>query len=485
MPLTKRLARVGIGTAGAMLATLIATPIITRLYDPLAYAGWALFASVAAFVSNIACLRYELAVVLPEEKRLAAAVAVAGLGVATIVAIFALLVPFLALPAAWNIGAFTGDNRWLMLLPLTVVGWAIYQISMSWCTREADFVSYAVIQVAWPLSALVPQITVGLLGYRSDTALIASGVLGQLLVAVLCAAVLGWRERRILLEVATLSEVWGAARAYWRYPAFVTPNTLVGVARERLAYLILASSGSPVAVGYYGLVSRFLNIPNSFVSSTVRPVFFHFSSKNSQFHAEKAVGLLVRTLGICGAVVWGAAVQNLELMMVLAFGREWAAAAPFAYPLSLPAIALLMGNWADRIFDVLNAQRRVLAMEVGFSVVAMAGLSISYLVSNELLTAVWFQSVLMTVYYLFWLAFLFRTAKYSLARLSRIFAEVGAAGAVSWAGAYFLRGVLPGTAGAAISFVLATVVSVGVLFSAYAALKRLQPLHADQISPLK
>ena len=55
------------GTTIALTVTVLASPITSRLFGPEAFGLAALFRSGAAMLAAIACLRYEMAIVLPKK----------------------------------------------------------------------------------------------------------------------------------------------------------------------------------------------------------------------------------------------------------------------------------------------------------------------------------------------------------------------------------------------------------------------------------
>ena len=67
------------GTAGAQLLTVLAAPLLTRLYSPEDFGLLAVYASLLALIGVISSLRYELAIPLPEDDTEAANVAVLSL----------------------------------------------------------------------------------------------------------------------------------------------------------------------------------------------------------------------------------------------------------------------------------------------------------------------------------------------------------------------------------------------------------------------
>ena len=60
------------GTGLAQLIGVLAAPILTRLYAPEAFGVAALFASITGILGVLACMRYELSIVLPDNDREAA-----------------------------------------------------------------------------------------------------------------------------------------------------------------------------------------------------------------------------------------------------------------------------------------------------------------------------------------------------------------------------------------------------------------------------
>ena len=57
--------KAGIGGAGSQAINFLALPVISRLYAPKDYAVWAIIMASSSILGSIACLRYELAIVIP------------------------------------------------------------------------------------------------------------------------------------------------------------------------------------------------------------------------------------------------------------------------------------------------------------------------------------------------------------------------------------------------------------------------------------
>ena len=60
------------GTTLAQIIVVLTSPLLTRLYGPEAFGFYALFASITGILGVIACMRYELAIMLPKTDEEAA-----------------------------------------------------------------------------------------------------------------------------------------------------------------------------------------------------------------------------------------------------------------------------------------------------------------------------------------------------------------------------------------------------------------------------
>jgi O-antigen/teichoic acid export membrane protein len=281
-----------------------------------------------------------------------------------------------------------------------------------------------------PVGILSGQLLFAAAGRRDAWGLIGGTVCGQFAVA----AGLGlhlWVRDQATIRALSWRGLMAAASIYRNYPLYMTPYTLVGLTRERLAYFLLGRMGTTAAAGYYNLVARLINLPNSFVSSALRPVFFQHAAGQDPRSLELPMLETIRTLGLVSVLLYAPCVAQAAWLFGLVFGPAWIPAAPYAIVLSLPAIPLLMGNWADRMFDVLGRQRTALKLEVVFSLIAMAGLLGGYWVFRDLLSAVIVQSLLLTLYFSVWLCALFRVAGYGLGQLARYMVQVAAVGAIA------------------------------------------------------
>ena len=467
MSLFQHILKVGTGSVVGQLLVVASAPVLTRLYSPEAYAYWAVFLSVSVIFSGVATLRFELAVVLPPDRSEAASLVVLG-------AFCTVVVGALGLVLIWITGEhWVGTallpvlKPWFIAMPVFVIASGLYQLANAWCTREEAFGVYGFAQFLLPAVTVVSQVGMGLAGWHSSGGLIAGTLLGQVLATGLLASVLWRRNHREFRNAATQASLRASAVKYRRYPFFMTPYTLVGIVRDRLAYFLLGRFGTQTETGHYSLSARMVNLPNSLISSAVRPVFFQYAAGRDMRTLETPMLATIRALGLAVVPFWAVFLVHAKTLFGWIFSPAWSEAGYYAMALSVPAMALMLGNWADRSFDVLWRQRTAFALELVFSLVSIVGLVAGYALFRNLFLAVCLQSTVLTVYYITWLFVLFHLAGFQLIALVRVLLMLVMWLAVNYGLAWFLARGLSAPIAIGLSLGVAAVFVIVSLHHAY------------------
>jgi lipopolysaccharide exporter len=100
------------GTTLAQAVAVLASPLLTRLYGPEAFGFLALFISITSILGVVACMRYELAIMLPQDDREAANLLALSL-------LSTVIVSGLTVPALYFGGISSSPSSGLQVLPPT------------------------------------------------------------------------------------------------------------------------------------------------------------------------------------------------------------------------------------------------------------------------------------------------------------------------------------------------------------------------------
>jgi O-antigen/teichoic acid export membrane protein len=420
--LARNVFTVGLSGIAGQVVTFLSLPLLARLYAPREFGIWALFISAGLVIGSVATLRYELAVVLPDRDRPAAALLIAGsVAALTVSGLTMALVPSIArLSIGTDDALQLGGVTWS--LPALVLLAAAVQLGLAWCTRRAFFAVYSLGQFALPFATVLFQAFAPAAGVGDANGLILGSIFGYAAAAIVLWVPVLLRDGAILASGMRVRRVGSMARRYFQYPCYMTPYTVVSTLRDRTVYFLIGQFADANRVGYYSMAQRFTNLPNSFVSGAVRPVFFQHAARGNLAAMGSAVFALMAvllSLTVPSLVVfWFHAEEILRLFL----GAQWGGCAPYAVALSVPALAVLLGNWFDRAFDICGRQRLAFAMEAAFSLLTIAALLAAYAVFGDIWHAVLAQAAAMTVYFSTWIFVAFRVAKFGAARALQLLA---------------------------------------------------------------
>lgn len=353
------------GTTFAQALLILAAPILTRLYTPEAFGVLAIFTSITTILGVIACLRYELAITLPDTDEEAANVLGASL-------LFAGLITLLAsLAIGWGHGLILNVLKapslgpWLWLVPPATFLAGVFLALNYWNTRTRHFVRLSLSRILQSASTVMSQITLGVAGIVPGGALILSSVGGQALAVFTLGMQIYRDDRNTFWEAVRLRKIVGAVKRYRKFPLYDTWSALLNSFSWQLPAFLLAAFFSPTVVGYYALGFRILQLPMSLVGSAIAQVFYPRAAEANQqgtlsilvenaFQRLVLVGLFpMLTLTFIGR----------EVFIVL-FGPEWAEAGIYTQILSVWAFVWFISSPLSTIFNVLEKQEHMLRWNI-------------------------------------------------------------------------------------------------------------------------
>jgi O-antigen/teichoic acid export membrane protein len=418
--LFRQVLAVGISGLGGQLLTLVTLPVLSRLYPPESFGGWGLWVSAGLVIGPVATLRYELAVVLPRRDRPAAALVVAALVAALTVSVLTVLVMMpLAVPL-FGQHALEQLGGAIWTLSLLVFLSASFQCGLAWSTRRMAFAVYSFAQFLLPAATAFAQIGAALLNIRGSGGLIAGTLIGYLVAVGFMWVRMLARDGAILGSGMSFRRVFAVARRFSQYPLYMTPYTVLGTLRDRTVYFLIGKFGTAEAVGHYTMAQRVANVPSSFASGAIRPVFFQHAARRELSELGPTVfaviaGLLATTVPNL-IVFW----FHAEAIVTMVLGAPWRAATPYTLVLSIPALVMLLGNWLDRALDVSGRQRLAFILELIFSAMIVTTMLATFMVTADIWFAVVAQAAATALYFLIWLWFVFRAARFSASALPRL-----------------------------------------------------------------
>jgi len=345
------------GTTFAQVIAVLASPLLTRLYGPEAFGFLALFTSITSIIGVIACMRYEMAIMLPKTDEEAANLL--GLCLLCVAVVSGLTVPALYFggDVLLSLLRAPGLEPYLILVPVFVFISGVFLALNYWNSRTKHFGRLSVARITSSLATTGTQLGAGFAGYATGGTLIGANLVG----VSVSTGVLGgqiWRDDRALLRGSiSWRGMLGGLKRYKKFPLIDSSSALMNTVSWQLPAFLLAAFFSPVVVGFYALGFRMLQFPMSLMGGSIAQVFFQ---RASEARSDGTLPLLVenvfRLLVMIGIFpILAVTIIGPELFAVI-FGDIWAEAGLYAQILSIWAFMWFISSPLSTIWIVLEKQ---------------------------------------------------------------------------------------------------------------------------------
>ena len=319
----------------AQVINLVITPVLTRVYSPHDFGVYALFTNTAVTISVVAGLRYEYAIVLPDEEREATRVAwlalFLDLGVG--VAAFAIaLTGFGArMATAFGVPQLAPYIAWIGPAVALV---AAYSVFTYWAIRNKAYSRLAQSRFVNSIVMAACQLLLGLGNHRSSNGLIAGMIAGQLASAGFLATSTAFRGPERTLDVPGL---WLTARRYAHFPKFSAIGSLLDGLSALLPVAFLTAVFSPTIGGLFAVADRVMRMPSVLLGSSLTQVFYQKIAE-SRGDPRRCASLMARTwahLALVGAIPMLTVAIAGPAIFAFVLGPQWRMSGHYAQILSV------------------------------------------------------------------------------------------------------------------------------------------------------
>lgn len=404
------------GTAFAQGLTVVILPVLTRLYTPADFSTLAVYASLLAVLGSVACLRYEIAISLPENDRdgvvlmLLALASAALWGQITGVLLYVFGERFFELIEHPELTPFS----WL--LPLGVWLQGSYAALQYWTSRKKKFGKVARTRLGQSVTGATTQIA---LGWTNIAPL--GLVLGHFLNS--CAGVVGLgtsvvRDQWQTIASVSLKDFRRVGSEYSRFPRYSTFESLANAGAMQFPVLMIAALAVGPEAGYLLLATRVMAAPMGLVGNSIAQVFL------SGAPAQKRNGSLdsFTTSVISGLIKTG--VGPLIFVGIVApsvfpivFGEEWRRAGELISWMTPWFVMQFLSSPVSMVLHVANKQRAALYLQVFGLVLRVGFVAFAFLFLQNFIVE--FYAVSGWVFYSIYFFVVLRSAGISLSCLVR------------------------------------------------------------------
>lgn len=404
------------GTVTSRLVLLIALPLLSRMYSPDQIGVWFLVASAAMILATVASLRYELAIMLPEddEKSFQILRICFWLNLLSSVAVFTAV--FVCRTQIAQLIGFTGPPAYLLAVSLLMPLSCGTEICASWLGRKNAFRRIAGARLCDAVSMTAVQLLLGMLFAPNAIFLLVGMLIGQVCgFSVAVISVLSTRPTSVDLGLSVFrlpdwEQVKGRLTEYRYYPIYMTPYTFVGVLCKRLVPFILAIYATTQLVGHFAMAYQLAYMPINVIGRSIGQAFYpkvarSIGSKNlDQFVLRILYYLSVLALPPLVLLAFHA-----KWLVALLLGPDWEPTATYVVMLAVPCFTQLLSSWLDRVYDAAGRQRLAVMLQLGYDFISISlFVVVLHFGSSYAAIAVYCSTV--AIYNLTWLTVTFHVA---------------------------------------------------------------------------
>lgn len=312
------------GTALGQAISVLASPILTRLYTPDDFGVLAVYSSLLTVLSVVASWRYELAIPLPERDEEAVNLVALSLGIVVLMS------------CGVGIGTWLLGNQivqwvnaptlrfYLWLIPIGVLLVGSYQVFNYWAVRRQAFEAIAKTRFNQGAAATLTQIAGGFVR-DGPMGLIVGQIVGQCAGLVALARLIR-SVGKAGLETIGWINLKRIANRYRKFPCLSSFSGLMNSAGLQIPTLLLASLYGAQVAGWFALAQRVVGTPMSFVGQAIAQVYMGTGSRLVHRDVRALRSLFLKTaarLVLIGGIPLGILAIVGPALFTRIFGSNW------------------------------------------------------------------------------------------------------------------------------------------------------------------
>lgn len=345
------------GTVLAQALGILIMPVVTRLFAPEAFGVAAIFSSMTGIIGVVVCLRYELAIMLPDSNE--EAVNILGVSLLSVIIMTSLsaLIVWLGNEKIISLLHAPQLKNYLWLVPVAIFIQGIFLALNYWNSRTKHFGRLSIARVTSSLTTTTITLGFGVAGHATGGTLVGAGIAGH----AVATSVLGgqiWRDDgKMFLNTIRWQAMKKGIKRYKKFPMFDSWAALMNAISGHLPPLLLAVFFSSTVVGFYALGYRLLSLPIGLIGGSIAQVFFQRAAVANNDGTLPLVvrKTFLRLISLGSFPLLLVMVIGKDIFSVV-FGSQWAAAGVYAQILSPWLLFVFLGSPISTLFSILEIQ---------------------------------------------------------------------------------------------------------------------------------
>ena len=331
------------GTTIAQAIPIAISPILTRIYTPEDFGVFALFIAIISIFGSIANGRYELAIMLPKKDEDAINIMALGFIINVILSFFLLFIVLIFHDTILNLLNNKEISPWLYLVPISVFLIGCFNLLNYFNNRKKLYKDLAKANVFKSIATAVVQLSLGFLKAG------AFGLIsGQFFSQIVSNTKLFFNIKRLnLFSKINKKQIVTVGKRYKKFPLIDTFVALIYIVYNRAIIVFLQKFYNSSAVGQYFFAERLVQVPLSFIRTSISNVFFEKISKLTKEDIYSEANQLSIKLFKLSFIPFFLIIFLSPYYIPFIFGREWSILYKYMIIISISAyISFLMSPYS-------------------------------------------------------------------------------------------------------------------------------------------
>lgn len=404
------------GTVVAQAIAFLITPFIAKQYGPAEYGIYAGFLATISILSVLSTGKYELAIMLPENKKEVEVLMELSnwinLFVCLIIALFMILCPIDFLNSLF--GLKSSSRLLFLIVPFGTYLLAAFQVFNYWLVREKK---YSVLSFNKILRSVLFGLFAISFGYLWPKALFLASALTLSHFFSNIFLRLKLKGLNLNSQLILTSEKRAAfmkiGKIYRRFPIYILPAELMNVVCAQLPVFVFLWIFNPKDSGYFSFILTLLNVPISLFAGAILDVFKEKASRD------------YRETGSCREVYLNTLKKMLMIsvfpfifiwflgndIIIFLFGEQWSGAGKFLNILLFMFLLKFISSPLSFIFYIVNKQREDFMWHIYILISTALTLYIGAVLFRDVLITVKLYAINFSIIYVIYLVRSFQLSK--------------------------------------------------------------------------
>ncbi len=361
------------GAAIAQLITLIAIPILTRIYTPEDFGFIAIYLSIANIVATISTGRYELAIMLPKTKENALAIIKGTFRIILIVTLIT-LIAILVLKSFENKISDLIRPFYFYFLPISIFIVGLTNVFTQWFTRQKEFKLQAKTKIVRSGSNSVVNVGLGFMFNIKSFGLFIGHIVGQGL-QLLIFTFRFLKEEKETLKNINRNTIKAQLKENRNFPYYSAPMGFLNAISVDILIYVLNLFYTTSLVGLYTNATKVINYPLSLISQSFTSVFYQKISETNKkiklYLISYFANFIIASIAMIPIIFWG------EEIFAFVLGKDWEIAGSIAKYLAPLTIASFAMRSVSNIFSLTRKNGILLIWQIIYLIVILVVIFIS------------------------------------------------------------------------------------------------------------